>query len=58
MLTPHDVEDHLDRLQAAGASVQCCLTVWEGYRHLMALANARLGYRTWTTSRSCSCATS
>ncbi|MFF7373600.1 ATP-grasp domain-containing protein [Streptomyces tricolor] len=43
VLTPRDVEDHLDRLQAAGASVQCCLTVWEGYRHLMALANARLG---------------
>ncbi|MEX2984245.1 acetyl-CoA carboxylase biotin carboxylase subunit family protein [Streptomyces sp. C36] len=43
VLTPRDVEDHLDRLEAAGASVSCCLTVWEGYRHLMALANARLG---------------
>jgi len=43
VLTPHDVEDHLHRLQAAGVQVLCCLTVWEGYRHLMALANARLG---------------
>ncbi|MFF5935592.1 acetyl-CoA carboxylase biotin carboxylase subunit family protein [Streptomyces sp. NPDC012508] len=43
VLTPHDVEEYLDRLRAAGASVACCLTVWEGYRHLMALANARLG---------------
>ncbi|MEU2060939.1 ATP-grasp domain-containing protein [Streptomyces sp. NPDC013455] len=43
VLTADDVEDYLDRLQAAGAEVQCCLTVWEGYRHLMALANARLG---------------
>lgn len=43
VLTPQDVEDHLDRLEAAGTSVLCCLTVWEGYRHLMALANARLG---------------
>ncbi|MEV5508765.1 ATP-grasp domain-containing protein [Streptomyces orinoci] len=43
VLTARDVEDYLDRLQAAGAAVQCCLTVWEGYRHLMALANARLG---------------
>ncbi|MFF9015119.1 acetyl-CoA carboxylase biotin carboxylase subunit family protein [Streptomyces sp. NPDC014870] len=43
VLTPHDVEEHLDRLRAAGVSVACCLTVWEGYRHLMALANARLG---------------
>lgn len=43
VLTPQDVEDHLDRLEAAGVTVLCCLTVWEGYRHLMALANARLG---------------
>ncbi|CAM5549976.1 MULTISPECIES: ATP-grasp domain-containing protein [Streptomyces] len=43
VLTARDVEDYLDHLQAAGAAVQCCLTVWEGYRHLMALANARLG---------------
>ncbi|MFE3073853.1 ATP-grasp domain-containing protein [Streptomyces sp. NPDC059247] len=43
VLTPHDVEEHLDRLRATGAEVRCCLTVWEGYRHLMALANARLG---------------
>ncbi|AYN38372.1 ATP-grasp domain-containing protein [Streptomyces dangxiongensis] len=43
VLTPRDIEDYLDHLEAAGASVLCCLTVWEGYRHLMALANARLG---------------
>ncbi|MFJ4811710.1 ATP-grasp domain-containing protein [Streptomyces longwoodensis] len=43
VLTARDVEDCLDRLRAAGEQVQCCLTVWEGYRHLMALANARLG---------------
>ncbi|MFJ7152513.1 acetyl-CoA carboxylase biotin carboxylase subunit family protein [Streptomyces sp. NPDC100445] len=43
VLTERDVEEHLDRLAAAGVRVLCCLTVWEGYRHLMALANARLG---------------
>ncbi|WP_432088444.1 ATP-grasp domain-containing protein [Streptomyces sp. bgisy095] len=43
VLTPRDVEEYLDHLRAAGEDVQCCLTVWEGYRHLMALANARLG---------------
>ncbi|MEU2872572.1 ATP-grasp domain-containing protein [Streptomyces olivoreticuli] len=43
VLTPRDVEDYLDHLEAAGTPVSCCLTVWEGYRHLMALANARLG---------------
>ncbi|WP_434587158.1 ATP-grasp domain-containing protein [Streptomyces sp. A5-4] len=43
VLSPRDVEDYLDHLQAAGAPVLCCLTVWEGYRHLMALANARQG---------------
>ncbi|MFI5782002.1 acetyl-CoA carboxylase biotin carboxylase subunit family protein [Nocardia sp. NPDC051570] len=42
VLTPRDIEDCLDHLEAAGESVLCCLTVWEGYRHLMALANARL----------------
>ncbi|MFK0264203.1 acetyl-CoA carboxylase biotin carboxylase subunit family protein [Streptomyces angustmyceticus] len=43
VLTPRDVEEYLDHLEAAGASVLCCLTVWESYRHLMALANASLG---------------
>ncbi|MFG3408234.1 acetyl-CoA carboxylase biotin carboxylase subunit family protein [Streptomyces sp. NPDC048142] len=43
VLTPHDIEEYLDHLQATGADVRCALTVWEGYRHLMALANARLG---------------
>ncbi|WP_331740509.1 ATP-grasp domain-containing protein (plasmid) [Streptomyces cyaneofuscatus] len=43
VLTPRDVEDYLDHLRAEGEDVRCCLTVWEGYRHLMALANDRLG---------------
>lgn len=43
VLTRRDVDDYLDHLEAVGASALCCLTVWEGYRHLMALANARLG---------------
>jgi hypothetical protein len=43
VLTARDVESYLDHLAAEGATVLCCLTVWEGYRHLMALANARLG---------------
>ncbi|MBY8854458.1 hypothetical protein K7G98_41940, partial [Saccharothrix sp. MB29] len=33
VLTPRDVEDYLDHLEATGTSVLCCLTVWEGYRH-------------------------
>lgn len=43
VLTPDDVDAYIDQLEATGTSVQCCLTVWEGYRHLMASANARLG---------------
>ncbi|MGW1838516.1 ATP-grasp domain-containing protein [Streptomyces sp. NPDC002067] len=43
VLGAREVDGFLDELQAAGAPVRCCLTVWEGYRHLMALANARLG---------------
>ncbi|MBF9072804.1 ATP-grasp domain-containing protein [Streptacidiphilus sp. NEAU-YB345] len=43
VLTPRDVEEYLDALSDTGIRVRCCLTVWEGYRHLMALANARLG---------------
>ncbi|MFI7104179.1 acetyl-CoA carboxylase biotin carboxylase subunit family protein [Streptomyces sp. NPDC050161] len=43
VLGPHDVEDYLGHLKTAGTQVLGCLTVWEGYRHLMALANARLG---------------
>ncbi|MGW1463625.1 ATP-grasp domain-containing protein [Streptomyces sp. NPDC002308] len=43
VLTPRDVEEYLDHLEAAGTPVSCCVTVWEGYRYLMALANARLG---------------
>jgi biotin carboxylase len=43
VLTPDDIEAYLDHLHRTGRAVACCLTVWEGYRHLMALANARLG---------------
>ncbi|MFG2228231.1 acetyl-CoA carboxylase biotin carboxylase subunit family protein [Streptomyces sp. NPDC048644] len=43
VLSEHDVEDYLGQLKTAGTQVLGCLTVWEGYRHLMALANARLG---------------
>ncbi|MEU1123455.1 ATP-grasp domain-containing protein [Streptomyces sp. NPDC005899] len=43
VLTPRDIEEYLDHLRDTGVDVRCCLTVWEGYRHLMALANARLG---------------
>lgn len=43
VLTPHDVDAYIDELEASGTSVLCCLTVWEGYRCLMASANARLG---------------
>ncbi|TWF84449.1 ATP-grasp domain-containing protein [Streptomyces capillispiralis] len=43
VLTPDDVESYLDHLHRTGRDVACCLTVWEGYRPLMALANARLG---------------
>lgn len=42
VLTPHDVDAYIDELEDMGRSVLCCLTVWEGYRHLMASANARL----------------
>lgn len=43
VLTWQDVEDYLGHLCGAGEQVLCCLTVWEGYRHLMALANGQLG---------------
>ncbi|GGY89351.1 ATP-grasp domain-containing protein [Streptomyces nitrosporeus] len=43
VLTPRDIEEYIDHLQDTGTDVRCCVTVWEGYRHLMALANARLG---------------
>ncbi|MEU2063705.1 ATP-grasp domain-containing protein [Streptomyces sp. NPDC013455] len=42
-LTVADVDAALDALRAAGTEILACLTVWEGYRHLMAHANARLG---------------
>ncbi|MER5746038.1 ATP-grasp domain-containing protein [Streptomyces sp. NPDC002225] len=42
-LTRQDVESCLDGLRRDGETVLACLTVWEGYRHLMALANESLG---------------
>ncbi len=38
-----DVEAFLEHLQAQGEQVAACISVWEGYRHLMAYANQRLG---------------
>ncbi|MEQ5840644.1 ATP-grasp domain-containing protein [Paraburkholderia acidicola] len=42
-LSQADVEHTLDALQARGVRVRACISVWEGYRALMAYANARLG---------------
>ena len=42
-LTRKDVDTALDALAEAGEQVLACITVWEGYRGLMAHANARLG---------------
>ncbi|MCX4527048.1 ATP-grasp domain-containing protein [Streptomyces sp. NBC_01551] len=42
VLTRADVEDHLAALDRRGERVLGCLTVWEGYRHLMAHANSLL----------------
>jgi ATP-grasp domain len=43
VLTRDDVEECLTSLQQAGEEVACCVSVWEGYRHLMAHVNAQLG---------------
>ncbi|MGW1837899.1 ATP-grasp domain-containing protein [Streptomyces sp. BBFR2] len=43
VLTRADVESYLTELRERGAHVRACVTVWEGYRHLMAHANALLG---------------
>lgn len=42
-LSEHDVVEALPRLAADGKHVAACLSVWEGARRLMAVANARLG---------------
>ncbi|WP_191091528.1 ATP-grasp domain-containing protein [Affinibrenneria salicis] len=42
-LSWQDVSRMLTRLNAAGEEVLCCISVWEGYRPLMALANQQLG---------------
>lgn len=38
-----DVNKALQTLHESGEQVTCCISVWEGYRHLMAAANAALG---------------
>ncbi|MDF5832665.1 ATP-grasp domain-containing protein [Pseudomonas syringae] len=38
-----DVNNALQTLRKAGEQVTCCISVWEGYRHLMAVANAAVG---------------
>ena len=43
VLTRADVAAYVDELRARGERVLGCVTVWEGYRHLMAHANALLG---------------
>lgn len=43
VLSISDVDRTLDALKASGVRVLACISVWEGYRSLMAYANARLG---------------
>lgn len=38
-----DVKHAVQTLCESGEQVMCCISVWEGYRHLMASANASLG---------------
>lgn len=38
-----DIQSALQTLRESGEQVTCCISVWEGYRHLMASANASLG---------------
>ncbi|POD26313.1 biotin carboxylase [Pseudomonas syringae pv. syringae] len=42
-LSLEDVNNALQTLRKSGEHVTCCISVWEGYRHLMAAANATLG---------------
>ncbi len=42
-LTEDDVSNFLHLLTQEGYDVLCCITVWEGYRHLMASVNQHLG---------------
>lgn len=42
-LTEKDVETYLADLRERGEQILACVSVWEGYRHLMAYANAALG---------------
>ncbi|MEV0219949.1 ATP-grasp domain-containing protein [Streptomyces sp. NPDC050704] len=45
VLTHEDVEACLEDLRRRGETVLACVTVWEGYRQLMAFANELLGVR-------------
>ncbi|MFG3308655.1 acetyl-CoA carboxylase biotin carboxylase subunit family protein [Streptomyces wuyuanensis] len=42
-LTRRDVDQRIEELRSQGENVLFCITVWEGYRHLMACANEQLG---------------
>jgi predicted ATP-grasp superfamily ATP-dependent carboligase len=42
-LTSQEIKQALNYLAAQGYRVACCLSVWEGYRILMAMANQELG---------------
>lgn len=42
-LRSDEVAETLQHLEEAGEHVTCCISVWEGYRHLMAQANTALG---------------
>ncbi|NML33060.1 ATP-grasp domain-containing protein [Paraburkholderia sp. G-4-1-8] len=42
-LTADDVDSALNTLRENGLNVVSCISVWEGYRELMARANSRLG---------------
>lgn len=43
VLNVEDVERAIAVLQASGRTIRACISVWEGYRALMAHANKRLG---------------
>ncbi|MDX1902049.1 MAG: ATP-grasp domain-containing protein, partial [Gammaproteobacteria bacterium] len=42
-LTWESIRSEIERLQSCGVNIIACLSVWEGYRDLMSLANELLG---------------
>jgi hypothetical protein len=50
-LTRDDIDHVLSQLHAVGERVLACMTVWEGYRGLMAYANTTLGVPDLTPSK-------